>query len=83
MVKASFSCLVLLALTIIANLHRRKSTSHAQQLVLSCAYFDPEGNIMVTPHAHIPTRKVVSHYIGRVSCPPLDGIAFWLRLMAA
>ncbi|KAA8652473.1 uncharacterized protein ATNIH1004_001377 [Aspergillus tanneri] len=35
------------------------------QLVLTCAFFDSEGRIMVTPHALLPSRKIVDRYIGR------------------
>ncbi|KAF7596345.1 hypothetical protein BBP40_002089 [Aspergillus hancockii] len=49
----------------VAGGSRRKLRAQAQQLVLSCAFFDPEGRIMVTPHALLPSRKIVDRYLGR------------------
>ncbi|KAJ5159913.1 uncharacterized protein N7482_006917 [Penicillium canariense] len=64
-VLACVSCVILSACAIIAGGNRRRSTTRAHQLVLACAYFDPAGRVMVTPHALLPTRKIVDHYIGR------------------
>ncbi|OJJ50874.1 hypothetical protein ASPZODRAFT_57117 [Penicilliopsis zonata CBS 506.65] len=59
------SCLLLSACAIIAGENRRRSTTRAHQLVLSCVFFDPAGRVMVTPQALLPSRKIVEHYVGR------------------
>ncbi|KAE8146401.1 hypothetical protein BDV25DRAFT_51582 [Aspergillus avenaceus] len=64
-VLACVACGVLSCCAIVAGGNRRKWRTQAQQLVLSCAFFDPEGRIMVTPHALLPSRKIVDRYIGR------------------
>ncbi|RMZ48019.1 hypothetical protein AFCA_008905 [Aspergillus flavus] len=64
-VLACAACGVLSACAVVAGGHRRKLRAQAQQLVLTCAFFDPEGRIMVTPHALLPSRKIVDRYIGR------------------
>ncbi|KAE8133309.1 hypothetical protein BDV38DRAFT_296124 [Aspergillus pseudotamarii] len=64
-VLACVACGVLSACAIVAGGHRRKLRAQAQQLVLTCAFFDSEGRIMVTPHALLPSRKIVDRYIGR------------------
>ncbi|KAB8257302.1 hypothetical protein BDV32DRAFT_140490 [Aspergillus pseudonomiae] len=64
-VLACVACGVLSACAIVAGGSRRKLRAQAQQLVLTCAFFDPEGRIMVTPHALLPSRKIVDRYIGR------------------
>ncbi|KAF5859996.1 hypothetical protein ETB97_002135 [Aspergillus alliaceus] len=64
-VLACAACGVLSACAIVAGGSRRKLRAQAQQLVLTCTFFDPEGRIMVTPHALLPSRKIVDRYIGR------------------
>ena len=59
-------CIVLLIRAITSGEKRRRSTTRAHQVVLTCAFFDSEGQIMVTPEAFLPTRKIVERYIGRV-----------------
>ncbi|KAI9928340.1 hypothetical protein MW887_002378 [Aspergillus wentii] len=59
------SCVFLSACAIVAGGNRRKSTIRARQLVLSCAFFDPAGRIMVTPQAVLPSRKIVERYVGK------------------
>lgn len=59
--------MILSACAIVAGGNRRRSATRANQLVLACAYFDPAGRVMVTPQALLPTKKIVDHYIGRVS----------------
>lgn len=62
----SFSaCFILSICAIIAGGNRRRSTTRARQLVLSCAFFDSSGRIMVSPQVFLPTRKVVDRYINR------------------
>lgn len=61
------SCVILSACAIVAGGKRRRSDIRAHQIVLACAYFDPAGRVMVTPQALLPTRKIVDHYIGKVS----------------
>ncbi|KUL81873.1 hypothetical protein ZTR_09981 [Talaromyces verruculosus] len=62
----SFSaCITLTICAIIAGGQRHQSTTRARQLVLSCAFFDPAGRIMVSPQALLPTRKVVDRYINK------------------
>lgn len=58
--------MILFVCAVIAGGNRRRSSALAHQIVLSSAFFDPEGRIMVTPEAFLPTRKIVDHYIGRV-----------------
>ncbi|KAF9894670.1 hypothetical protein FE257_006560 [Aspergillus nanangensis] len=64
-VLACAACGILSACAIAAGGHRRKLRTQAQQLVLTGAFFDPEGRIMVTPHALLPSRKIVDRYVGR------------------
>ncbi|OKL63470.1 hypothetical protein UA08_01797 [Talaromyces atroroseus] len=62
----SFSaCFILSICAIIAGGNRRRSTTRARQLVLSCAFFDSSGRIMVSPQIFLPTRKVVDRYLNR------------------
>ena len=77
-IQACVACGVLSACAIVAGGHRRKLRAQAQQLVLTCAFFDSEGRIMVTPHALLPSRKIVDRYIGRVCrFSMILGAVFW------
>ncbi|EAW13002.1 MHYT domain-containing protein [Aspergillus clavatus NRRL 1] len=64
-VLACVACTVLSACAIAAGGDRRRSRTKAKQVVLSCAFFDPAGRVMVTPHASLPSRKIVDKYIGK------------------
>ncbi|KAL4794512.1 hypothetical protein BDV19DRAFT_399331 [Aspergillus venezuelensis] len=64
-VLACVACGVLSACAITASGDHRRLRTQAQQLVLASAFFDPEGRIMVTPHALLPSRKIVDRYIGK------------------
>ncbi|GFF38046.1 MHYT domain signalling protein, putative [Aspergillus lentulus] len=64
-VLACVSCSVLSACAIAAGGDRRRSRTKARQVVLSCAFFDPAGRVMVTPHASLPSRKIVDRYRGK------------------
>ncbi|KAH1409307.1 hypothetical protein KXW42_008499 [Aspergillus fumigatus] len=64
-VLACVSCSVLSACAILAGGDRRRSRAKARQVVLSCAFFDPAGRVMVTPHAGLPSRKIVDRYRGK------------------
>ncbi|KAL4778209.1 hypothetical protein BJX76DRAFT_152915 [Aspergillus varians] len=64
-VLACVACGVLSACAITASGDHRRLKTQAQQLVLASAFFDPEGRIMVTPHALLPTKKIVDRYIGK------------------
>ncbi|KAL4919810.1 hypothetical protein BDW62DRAFT_34089 [Aspergillus aurantiobrunneus] len=64
-VMACVACVVLSACAITSGGNQRRLRSQAQQLVLASVFFDPEGRIMVTPHALLPTRKIVDRYVGK------------------
>ncbi|OOF94603.1 hypothetical protein ASPCADRAFT_406488 [Aspergillus carbonarius ITEM 5010] len=64
-VLACAACGVLTACAVAAGGNRRRLNIQARQLVLTCAYFDQSGRIMVTPHALLPSRKIVDRYIGK------------------
>ncbi|KAL2853275.1 hypothetical protein BJY01DRAFT_78737 [Aspergillus pseudoustus] len=64
-VLACVSCAVLSACAIAASGEYRRSRIQAQQVVLASVFFDPEGRVMVTPHALLPTKKVVDRYLGK------------------
>ena len=64
--QACAACGVLTACAVAAGGNRRRLNIQARQLVLTCAYFDQSGRIMVTPHALLPSRKIVDRYIGKV-----------------
>ncbi|KAL4904950.1 hypothetical protein BDW74DRAFT_24108 [Aspergillus multicolor] len=59
------ACGILSACAITASGDHRRLRTQAQQLVLASVFFDPEGRIMVTPHALLPTRKIVDRYLGK------------------
>lgn len=78
--KACVSCSVLSACAILAGGDRRRSRAKARQVVLSCAFFDPAGRVMVTPHAGLPSRKIVDRYRGKVRCQrirTLNTLSYW------
>ncbi|KAL5002055.1 hypothetical protein BDV10DRAFT_129889 [Aspergillus recurvatus] len=64
-VLACVACGILSACAITASGDHRRLRTQAQQLVLASVFFDPEGRVMVTPHALLPTRKIVDRYIGK------------------
>ncbi|KAI9376408.1 hypothetical protein BJX61DRAFT_538937 [Aspergillus egyptiacus] len=64
-VMACVACGFLSTCAVIAGGKHRRLRTQAQQVVLGSVFFDPEGRIMVTPHALIPTRKIVDRYIGK------------------
>ena len=45
---------------------RRRSADRAQQVVLACAIFDPDGKLMVTPEGLLPSRKITDAFYERV-----------------
>ncbi|EED19788.1 MHYT domain signaling protein, putative [Talaromyces stipitatus ATCC 10500] len=59
------ACIILSICAIIAGGRRHQSTTRSRQLVLSCAFFDPAGRVMVSPAALLPTRKIVDRYINK------------------
>ncbi|PKY03683.1 hypothetical protein P168DRAFT_290835 [Aspergillus campestris IBT 28561] len=59
------ACGVLTGCAIVAGGNRRRLRTQAQQVTLTCAFFDHAGRIMVTPHALLPSRKVVDRYVGK------------------
>ncbi|EHA26261.1 hypothetical protein ASPNIDRAFT_36316 [Aspergillus niger ATCC 1015] len=63
--RACAACGVLTACAVVAGGNRRRLNIQARQLVLTCAFFDQSGRIMVTPHALLPSRKIVDRYVGR------------------
>ncbi|KAL5341682.1 hypothetical protein BJX70DRAFT_43201 [Aspergillus crustosus] len=64
-VLACVACGILSACAIAAGGDHRRLRTQAQQLVLASVFFDSEGHIMVTPHALLPTRKIVDRYLGK------------------
>lgn len=56
-------CMILLFLAVIGNRLKRQYAHRAQQVVLACATFDPEGRLMVTPEGLLPCRKITNSYI--------------------
>ena len=44
-----------------------KHANKAQQVVLACATFDTNGNLMVTPEGSLPSRKITNTYVEQVS----------------
>ncbi|KAL4887590.1 hypothetical protein BJY04DRAFT_4725 [Aspergillus karnatakaensis] len=64
-VLACVACGVLSCCAIAAGGDHRRLRTQAQQLVLASVFFDPEGRIMVTPHALLPSRKIVDRYLGK------------------
>ncbi|PWY84864.1 MHYT domain signaling protein [Aspergillus heteromorphus CBS 117.55] len=64
-VLACAACGLLTACAVVAGGNRRRLNMQARQLVLTCAFFDQEGRIMVTPHALLPSRKIVDRYVGK------------------
>ncbi|KAL4985987.1 hypothetical protein BDW68DRAFT_164273 [Aspergillus falconensis] len=64
-VLACVACGILSACAITASGDHRRLRTQAQQLVLASVFFDPEGRVMVTPHALLPTRKIADRYIGK------------------
>lgn len=60
------ACAILLAFAILAKRRRSKSASRAQQVILACATFDPEGRLLVTPEGMLPTEKITNSFEERV-----------------
>lgn len=60
------SCLILLTFTLVAQSRRSRMANRAQQVVLSCAVFDKEGRLMVTPEGQLPSEMITKTYIERV-----------------
>ena len=74
-------CLTLILIAIISERVRRRSANRAQSVVLACATFDPDGNLMVTFDGHFPCRKITNSYIEKVrnARAPKDTILMALR----
>ena len=70
------ACAVLLAFAILAKRRRSKSASKAQQVILACATFDPEGRLLVTPEGLLPNEKITNSFEERV-CIPLFSKVGW------
>ena len=58
--------MTLILIAIISGRIRRRSANRAQAVVLACAVFDPDGNLMVTPDGHFPCRKITNSFIEKV-----------------
>ena len=52
---------------IVGEHSRQKYANRAQQVVLACATWDPEGRLMVTPDGSLPCRKITDSFMERVS----------------
>ncbi|KAI9714396.1 MAG: hypothetical protein M1820_000357 [Bogoriella megaspora] len=48
-----------------ARLRKRKLADRAQQVVLACAIFDPEGRLMVTQEGLLPNKKITRQFSQR------------------
>lgn len=59
-------CLMLVIFALIGQRSRQRSADRAQQVVLACAIFDPEGRLLVTPEGLLPCRKITDSYNERV-----------------
>jgi len=46
----------------ITNRRDKALAGKAQQVMLACAYFDSEGNIMVTNEGLLPSQKVAKRF---------------------
>ena len=57
---------MLVVFSLIGQRSRQRSADRAQQVVLACAIFDPEGRLMVTPEGLMPCRKITDSYNERV-----------------
>ncbi|PYH83818.1 MHYT domain signaling protein [Aspergillus uvarum CBS 121591] len=64
-VLACAACGILTVCAVAAGGSRRRLHTQARQLVLSGVFFDSEGRLMVTPHAMLPSRKIVDRYLGK------------------
>ncbi|MCJ1308354.1 hypothetical protein MMC25_002007 [Agyrium rufum] len=58
-------CFALLVFALIGQRSRQKYADRAQQVVLACATWDPEGRLMVTPEGLLPCRKITNSYVQR------------------
>ena len=56
----------LIAFALIGQRSRKRSADRAQQVVLTCATFDSDGRLMVTPDGLLPCRKITDSYNDRV-----------------
>ncbi len=66
--QAFATCILLLAIAIIANQRQQQSRRRVRQLVLASAYFDETGRIMVTPEGLLPSQQITKSYVEKVSC---------------
>ncbi|KAI9831437.1 MAG: hypothetical protein M1819_005036 [Sarea resinae] len=64
-VLALASSVILLGSAGLAQRRRTKSAHRAQQMVLACATFDPEGRLMVTPEGLLPSHKITNTFLER------------------
>jgi len=64
--KAIGCCMILVSFALIGQRSRQRSADRAQQVVLACVTFDPEGKLMVTPEGLLPCRKITDSYSERV-----------------
>ena len=61
------SCVILLIVAFIRGRNKRTAKVKAQRVVLACAYFDEEGNLMVTQEGTLPSEKITNHYVEKAS----------------
>ncbi|KAI9676790.1 MAG: hypothetical protein M1829_002885 [Trizodia sp. TS-e1964] len=59
------ACVVLLSFAIFAQRVRRNSSNRAEQVVLACVTFDPDGRLLVTPEGLLPSQKITNSYLER------------------
>ncbi|KIW64043.1 hypothetical protein PV04_09003 [Phialophora macrospora] len=57
------SCVILLIVAFIRGRNKHTAKIKAQRLVLACAYFDDQGNLMVTQEGALPSEKITNHYV--------------------
>ena len=61
------TCILLVTIAIIARSQVLRTERKAKQLVLACATFDNQGNLMVTPDGSLPSQKITNSYLEEVS----------------
>ena len=61
------ACIILLIAAFIRGRNRRSARIKAQRLVLACAYFDEDGQLMVTQEGALPSEKITNHYVEKVT----------------
>lgn len=69
-VKCIGCCTSLFTLAILGQRSRKLSADRAQEVVLACATFDMDGQLMVTPAGLLPCQKITDSFTERVCVLP-------------